>query len=63
MKLGAFQLARSLHKHVKRLKSVGYSHPPICQNDRAWFRATLHDGRRLEVSVRVITLEEEYRDL
>lgn len=50
----AFQLARSIQKHVKRLKSTGYSHPPISEYGEAWFTTILDDGRTLEVRVREI---------
>lgn len=37
-----FQLARSLQKHVARLKSVGYSHPPIENEDSAEFKVYIN---------------------
>lgn len=57
--LDAFGLARSIQKHVKRLKSAGYSHPPILDGERASFRVGDKTGRRYEVSVREISIDEE----
>ena len=57
-RLDAFGWARSIQKHVKRLKSAGYSHPPILDDEVASFRVTT-DGRRFEVIVREISIEEE----
>lgn len=57
-RIDAFGLARSIQKHVKRLKSAGYSHPPILDGEVASFRVTTN-GRRFEVSVREISIEEE----
>lgn len=57
--LDAFGLARSIQKHVKRLKSAGYSHPPILDGERASFLVGDKTGRRYEVSVREISIDEE----
>lgn len=46
----AFAIARSIQKHVKRVKSFGYSHPPIMEDDGAYFRINV-DGRVFRVSV------------
>ena len=56
--LDSFWLARSIQKHVKRLKTAGYSHPPILNGEVASFRVTA-DGRRFEVTVREISIGEE----
>lgn len=62
MKIDAFWLARSIQKHVKRVKSAGYSHPPIIDDDEAAsFRVTTQ-GRRFEVRVREISLDEELEE-
>lgn len=58
MRIDAFWLARSIQKHVKRLKSAGYSHPPIHNGEGASFRVTTQ-GRRFEVTVREISIEED----
>lgn len=57
--INSFWLARSIQKHVKRLKSAGYSHPPIFNGEGASFRVSNHNGDRFEVIVRPVSIEEE----
>lgn len=59
-RLDAFGLARSIQKHVKRLKTAGYSHPPILDGEVASFRVGDGHGRKYEVTVREISIEEEF---
>ena len=47
----AFQAARSLHKHVSRIKSFGYARPPIARPTYAQFTVGIGDGRNLLVTV------------
>lgn len=63
MGIDAFGLARILQRRVKSLKSVGYSHPPIIRDEGAYFRVGLPSGDRLEVSVRVVPLEEDFQSV
>ena len=46
----AFAIARSIQKHVKRVKSFGYSHPPIVEGEGAYFRINV-DGHVFRVNV------------
>lgn len=49
-KIDSFQIARSIQKHVKRLKSFGYSHPPIVDGAASYFRINVN-GRVFRVTV------------
>lgn len=58
-KLDVLALGRSIQRHIKTLKSVGYSHPPQFKDGVAKFYALDHFGNKYEVSVRPISLDEE----
>jgi hypothetical protein len=62
--MDVFALARSIQKHVARLKSVGYSHPPVHGVGRdegvfAAFTVSDNEGDKVEVIVRELTTDEE----
>ena len=51
-------LGRSIQKHVRRLKTFDYSHPPIMDGGDAVFRV-MKDGRTFRVTVHEVSLDEE----
>jgi len=59
--LDGWALARSIQKHVRRLKSAGYSHPPIVTDECAYFDVTTH-GRKYRVTVQERTVDDELRE-
>jgi hypothetical protein len=56
-----WSIARSIQKHCKRILSMGYSHPPTKAPETGdpVFRITTPQGRRFEVIVREVSVEEE----
>jgi hypothetical protein len=62
--MDVLNIGRMIQKFLSKKPSVGYSHPPILEQDKTWFKVFVgKDSRCYKVTVEPWELKDELRDL